>query len=71
MRRSPQTLASGFDTSAATWTVITIDDSTLDNASAPDWDLAGERAVIRIKLKSTGNNYARVGDVVLNYLAKF
>jgi len=59
------------DVASTSWAVITIDDSEIDDGGAPDWDLAGERAAIRIKLKSRNNNYARVGDIVLNYLAKF
>ena len=40
------------DAASTSWAVITIDDSEIDEGGAPDWDAAGERAVIRIKLKS-------------------
>ena len=59
------------DAASTSWAVITIDDSEIDEGGAPDWDAAGERAVIRIKLKSKSDNFAQVGDIVLNYLAKF
>jgi hypothetical protein len=67
---------------AADWETITIDDSDLDNGSAPDWDAAGETAVFFITMYSlrdasncTGGSdngcYVRVGDIKLNYKAKF
>ena len=56
---------------AKTWTAVTIDDSELDDATSPDWDAAGETAVIYLKMyaKATGN-YVQVGDIVLNYTAQ-
>ena len=56
-----------------TWTTITVDDSTLDDNVAPDWDAAGETAVIYLKMygRSNTSNYTQIGDIVLNYLSKF
>jgi hypothetical protein len=54
-----------------TWTTVTIDDSTIDDGSAPDWDAAGETAVIFLKMYSKDNNYVQVGDIILSYLSKF
>src|SRR3989338_663902 len=62
---------------AADWEVITIDDSVLVDATAPDWDAAGETAVFFLKLSSlrdasnctAGSDngcYVRVGDINLN-----
>ena len=67
---------------AADWEVITIDDSVLVDATAPDWDAAGETAVFFLKLSSlrdasnctAGSDngcYVRVGDITLNYKAAF
>lgn len=56
---------------AETWEQITIDDSVLDDGVAPEWDAAGETAIIYLRMGSTGSNFARVGDITLNYLAKF
>ena len=41
-----------------------------EHDSAPDWDAAGETAVIYLKMyaKATGN-YVQIGDIVLNYTA--
>ena len=64
---------------AKTWTTLTIDDCELDDnagvctfGTSPDWDAAGETAVIYLKMyaKATGN-YVQVGDITLNYLAAF
>ncbi len=56
---------------AETWEQITVDDSVLDDAAAPEWDAAGETALIYLRMGSTGNNFARVGDITLNYVARF
>ncbi len=57
--------------SAEAWETITIDDSSLDSGTAPEWDAAGETANIYLRMGSTGSNFVRIGDIVLNYLAKF
>ena len=54
---------------AETWEAITIDDSVLDDAAAPEWDAAGETAIVYLRMSSTGGNFVRLGDVTLNYLA--
>jgi hypothetical protein len=56
---------------ADTWETQAIDDSALDDGSAPDWDAAGETGVIYLRMGSTGDNFVRIGDIRLNYLAKF
>jgi len=56
---------------ADTWTTVTIDDSVIDDGAAPDWDAAGETAVIYLRLGSKSDNFARVGDIKLNYLSKW
>lgn len=56
---------------AEAWEQITIDKTVLDDASAPEWDAAGETALIYLRMGSTGSNFARVGDITLNYVAKF
>jgi len=60
---------------ADVWTVVTIDDSVLDDAGAPEWDAAGETAVIYLRMGSktdAANGYhVRVGDIKLNYLSKW
>ena len=56
---------------ADTWETLTIDDSVIDDGAAPDWDAAGETAVIYLRLGSKSDNFARVGDIKLNYLSKW
>ena len=56
---------------AKTWTTLTIDDSDIDDNVAPDWDAAGETAVIYLKVAARGNADTLVGDIVLTYLAKY
>jgi hypothetical protein len=56
---------------ASTWTTVTIDDSTLDDASAPEWDAADESAVIYIRMGSLSSNVVKIGDIRLNYLSAF
>lgn len=67
---------------AADWEVLTIDDSEIDDNTAPDWDAADETAIIYLKASSlvdavncTGGYdngcYVRLGDITLNYLSKF
>ena len=57
--------------SSGTWTQITIDDSVLDDASAPEWDAAGETAILYLRMGSRSDNFVRIGDITLNYNAKF
>ena len=57
--------------SANTWETITIDDSTLDDGGAPEWDAAGETAIIYLRMGSQSANHVRIGDITLNYLAQF
>ncbi|HEY4694447.1 MAG TPA: hypothetical protein VIH52_00580, partial [Candidatus Nanoarchaeia archaeon] len=61
------------EAASTSWTTFGCASTTLDDASAPEWDAAGETAVIRIKLKanSTVSALARVGDIKLRYLASF
>jgi hypothetical protein len=51
---------------AATWTDTTIDDGVLGECNA-----AGETCVIEILMQSRTNDYARIGDITLNYDADF
>jgi len=64
-------VASSTDNASTSWTTVTIDDSTLDDGSDSEWDAAGETAVIYLRMGSASSNYVRVGDIILNYLAKF
>lgn len=57
--------------SAGSWETVTIDDSTIDDGVAPDWDAAGETAIFFLKVSSKDSNYARLSDITLNYLAKY
>jgi hypothetical protein len=52
--------------SPGVWTTGAIDDSELT-----DCDAAGETCLLELKLQSKNGNYVRVGDVTLQYLAKF
>lgn len=54
---------------AATWTTVTIDDSAIDDGAAPDWDAAGETAVLLLRVYSKDSNYVRIGDIILNYVS--
>jgi len=56
---------------ADTWTTVTIDDSAIDDGGAPDWDAPGETAVIYLRMGSLSDNFARIGDIKLNYLSKW
>ncbi|MFH1182661.1 MAG: hypothetical protein V1690_00155 [Candidatus Moraniibacteriota bacterium] len=55
---------------ADTWETVAVDDSVIDDGVAPDWDAAGETAVIYLRLGSKSDNFTRVGDIKLNYLSK-
>lgn len=61
------------DASSTTWTSFGCASSTLDDGTAPEWDAAGETAIIRIKMKAnnTASAKAKVGDLTLRYLSKF
>lgn len=56
---------------AGVWNTITIDDSVLDDASAPEWDAADETVVIYLRMGSANSNYTRIGEIRLNYLSSF
>ncbi len=56
---------------AQTWTNVTIDDSTLDDASAPEWDAADESVIIFLRMGSQSSNWVRLGSITLNYKAAF
>lgn len=64
-------VASDVDNASTSWATITIDDSTLDDGVGSEWDAAGETAVLYLRLGSQSSNYARVGDITLNYLAAY
>jgi|GEM_PF-2910676 len=64
-------VASSTDNASTSWTTVAIDDSTLDDGTSSEWDSAGETAVIYLRMGSASSNYVRVGDIKLNYLAKF
>lgn len=58
--------------SAKTWTTLDLTSFNLDDGSSPDWDSAGETVAIYFKMRSSGtHNYVQIGDIVINYLAKF
>ncbi|MFZ1721291.1 MAG: hypothetical protein WAU07_02185 [Microgenomates group bacterium] len=57
--------------SAEAWESITFDDSVLDDGSAPEWDSAGEIGILYLRMISNSNNFVRIGDIELNYLAKY
>ena len=54
-----------------TWTTVSCTNGQLDDGTAPDWDAAGETAVIVLRMYSKGYAYTQIGDIVLSYLAKF
>ncbi len=58
-------------TASTSWATQTIDDSVLDAGNAQDLDAAGETAIIYLRMGSQSSNAAQVGDIKLNYLAKF
>jgi len=60
-------------TASTGWSSSGCTEAVLNDASAPEWDAAGEIAVIRLKMaaKSTASALARVGDIILRYKAKF
>ncbi|OGY09972.1 MAG: hypothetical protein A2700_01995 [Candidatus Blackburnbacteria bacterium RIFCSPHIGHO2_01_FULL_44_64] len=58
-------------TLSTSWQTVAVDDSTLDDGSAPEWDDAGEVGIIYLRMGSGNSKYVRVGDIKLNYLSKF
>jgi hypothetical protein len=56
---------------ADTWEMLGIDDSVIDNGAAPDWDAAGETAVIYLRMGSQDDDFVRIGDIKLNYMSKW
>ena len=57
---------------SSSWTTINLTSSQLDNDASPDWDAADESVIIYLKMKASGTvNETRIGDIVINYLAKF
>ena len=54
-----------------TWTTVTCSSTEMDDGTAPDWDAAGETAIIMLRMYSKNTGYVQVGDIVLSYLAKF
>jgi len=64
-------VASSADNASTSWTTVAIDDSTLDDGASSEWDAAGETSVIYLRMGSASSNYVQIGDIQLNYLAKF
>ena len=60
-----------YSGTAKTWTTVSCTNTQLDDGTAPDWDAAGETAVIYLRMYSRNNAYVQIGDIVMSYLAKF
>lgn len=60
-------------TASTAWGSSGCTEAVLNDAGAPEWDAAGETAVIRLKMgaKNTGSAVSRVGDIILRYKSKF
>jgi hypothetical protein len=58
---------------STTWTSINLTKGQLNNSHSTDWGTAaGQTAIIYLKMYASGTvNYTHLGDIVLNYLAKF
>lgn len=64
-----------------TWATLTIAGSVIDDNTGTDWDTAGQTALILFKMYSLNSGscaagynagcYTRIGDITLNYVAKF
>lgn len=68
----PVYFSTGNVSSAKTWTTVNLIKYNLNDGIAPDLSAAGDTAVIYLKLYSSGTyNYTQVGDISINYLAKF
>ena len=52
---------------AGTWTTT----SGITTASLSECDAAGETCVIEFSMQSLSDNYVRIGDITLNYMANF
>jgi hypothetical protein len=60
--KSTQVSATG-----GTWSTIQFTSTNLDDGVAPDWDAAGETAILLIRLYSKDSNYVRIGDIGLDF----
>jgi hypothetical protein len=60
-------------TASTAWGLIGCAESVLNDGGAPEWDAAGETAVVRIKMaaKNTGSALSRIGDIILRYNSIF
>ena len=56
---------------AGSWQSVSISASSLVDGSAPDWDSANQTAVIFLRVRSANSNEVKIGDIKLNYYAKF
>jgi hypothetical protein len=65
-RDGSATLVASSTGASTTWTTQSWGASSLTN-----WNTADQTAIIYLRLGSTSSNYARVGDIKLNYLSKF
>jgi hypothetical protein len=65
-RDGSATLVASSTGASTTWNTQSWGASSLTN-----WNTADQTAVIYLRLGSTSSNYARVGDIKLNYLSKF
>jgi hypothetical protein len=68
---TPIAMRTNQNTSAKTWTQITIDDSEIDAGNARDLDAVDDVGIIYLKMYSKDSNHVQIGDIVLSYLAKF
>lgn len=71
---TPATAVCSIGATAATaWNKSGCVESVLNDNSAPEWDGAGETAVIRIKMaaKNTASALTRAGDITLRYVSSF
>ena len=60
-------------TASTSWGLSGCAESALNDGSTPEWDAAGETAVVRIKMaaKNTSNAVVRAGDITLRYKSRF
>lgn len=60
-------------TASTVWASTGCTSSLLSSGSSPQWNSAGQQAVIRIKLAASnaGSAVSRTGDIILRYKAKF
>jgi hypothetical protein len=64
-------VASSLNNASTSWGTVTIDDSVLDDGVDSEWDEAGETVVIYLRMGSQDDDFVRLGDIELNYLAAF